>query len=211
MAEDATAEVGGSSRYAWLDNVEEEHIGALDDQDESGHNRVDALLHSKDVNLQDLLSLTLVERLKWKLGMRLPMPALSKRLFDVLDFDHTGLLQAESLDSVLNFLSHYFPVGKATSDIVQVLCTSSWQQHCRTVGYCWLFNPAYHDRIFNLAETLACERLFHPVGGPHTSDPATCDCGQSMTVQLKKFSLWLSPWSLPKALIECCQYAGYDS
>ena len=108
--------IGGSS----LDDAEATHANQEEDSPALDGTAIETLLRTKDLTLLGLLSLTHVERLKWRLGMQLPMPLLCRRLFEALDTERVGLLPVESLEYIINYLSREFPMGKATTDLVQV-------------------------------------------------------------------------------------------
>lgn len=79
-----------------------------------------ALLETEGLKLQELLSLSWLERLQWKFGRRLPTNMLAKRIFGALKLGTADLLHPEQAEAVLNYLSQYFPMGKATADMIRV-------------------------------------------------------------------------------------------
>lgn len=112
--------MGRDGRLGSLDDAQAARSEPAQGEIEPGTNELEELLRSDEVTLYGLLSLTLFERLRLRLGMHFPVPILSKRMFHALDLDGSGLLPAQQLETISSFLSHYFPVGKPTADMIQV-------------------------------------------------------------------------------------------
>lgn len=132
------------------DNLYRPNVGSLDDgevtkvaqnneEDGQSGSAIETLLRSRDLSLPTLVGMSHMERIKWRVGIQISMPLLSKRLFNALDFDDVGLLPVESLEYIINFLACDFPIGKATTDIVQV-SLQMFQSKCLMglpAAVCW--------------------------------------------------------------------------
>jgi hypothetical protein len=68
----------------------------------------------------ELLHLTLTERLKWRLGWRPDAADMAKRIVHRIDLNGTGHFPPPVMDIVLKNLQDRFTVGRETFDFVEV-------------------------------------------------------------------------------------------